>query len=64
MSYVMRVKLDEGKYWDLRMEDLMLLQPDGSLHNITQVFKWGVRIGTVSTQYQHHDGERCIDIHR
>jgi len=57
MQYAMRVKIEEGKQWEFDMKDVMILQPDGSLHNITQVYKWGVRLGTVSTQYQHHDGK-------
>lgn len=62
MKYSMKVKIEEGKLWDLDMKDKMILQPDGSLHNITQVYKWGVRIGTVSSQYQHHDGDQmCAD---
>jgi len=62
MCYTMRVVIDRNKVWTLDMKDSMLLQPDGSLHNITHVHKWGVRIGTVSTQYQRHDGEMlCAD---
>ncbi|MFK8083063.1 MAG: DUF3833 family protein [Granulosicoccus sp.] len=62
MSYSMKVKIEENKVWDLDMKDLMILQPDGSLHNITHVSKWGLRIGTVSTQYLQHDGEKlCVD---
>lgn len=63
MNYTMQVMVGKDKFWKLRMEDLMILQPDGSLHNITQVYKWGVRIGTVSTQYQVHDGKQlCVDM--
>jgi hypothetical protein len=63
MQYVMRVMIEEGKEWELDMKDMMLLQPDGSLHNITHVYKWGIRIGTVSTQYQHHDGSAsCTEL--
>lgn len=62
MQYSMKVKIEKDKYWDLDMKDVMISQPDGSLHNIAQVFKWGVRLGTISTQYQHHNGEKmCID---
>jgi len=62
MKYSMGVKVADDKQWELDMKDLMILQPDGSLHNITQVLKWGVRIGTVSTQYLQHDGDRlCVD---
>lgn len=56
MRYAMKVRIDEGKTWDLDMKDKMILQPDGILHNITQVCKWGVRIGTVSAQY-HRQGD-------
>jgi hypothetical protein len=59
MSYSMRVKIEENRFWDLDMKDVMILQPDGSLHNIVQVYKWGIRIGSVATQYQHHDGSEC-----
>ena len=59
MEYSMKVKIDEGKVWSLDMKDSMILQPDGSLHNITQVYKWGIRIGSVSAQYFHHDGDNC-----
>ena len=58
MRYSMKVKVDDDKHWNLDMRDLMMLQPDGSLHNINHVYKWGIRIGTVSAQYIHHDGDR------
>ncbi len=51
MAYQMKVKVKEDKEWILTMDDWMFYQPDGSLHNVTNVLKWGVRIGTVSTQY-------------
>jgi len=51
MQYVMNVLIAPNKTWKLSMDDSMFLQPDGSLHNITQVKKYGVRIGSVSTQY-------------
>jgi len=54
----MRVLVDGGKEWKLKMDDFMLYQSDGSLHNITHVNKWGLRIGTVSTQYVRHDGQQ------
>lgn len=57
MKYSTRVKIAENKHWNLDMRDLMILQPDGALHNITQVCKWGIRLGTVSTQYQQHNGD-------
>lgn len=61
MAYSMKVIIEEGKIWHLDMKDQMILQPDGSLHNITQVCKWGLRIGTVSTQYLRHDGDNmCV----
>ena len=63
MNYTMRVKIAEDKEWVLGMKDFMLLQPDHSLHNITQVYKWGIRIGTVSTQYTRHDGSQmCREV--
>lgn len=63
MDYTMRVKIAEGKEWVLSMKDYMMLQADGSLHNVTQVYKWGIRIGTVSTQYTHHDGtQTCNEV--
>jgi len=57
MGYVMKVDVENGKQWVLNMDDWMIYQPDGSLHNQTYVSKWGVSIGRVSTQYQPHDGE-------
>jgi len=57
MAYVMKVDVANGKQWILDMDDWMIYQPDGSLHNQTYVSKWGVSIGRVSTQYQPHDGE-------
>lgn len=57
MQYRMKVLIEEGKYWELGMQDTMILQADGSLHNITHVHKWGVRIGSVSAVYLRHDGQ-------
>jgi len=60
MEYVMNVKIAENKFWKLKMNDYMFFQPDRSLHNSTEVIKWGLRIGNVSTQYYKHDGsETC-----
>jgi len=60
MDYVMNVLIAEDKIWKLAMKDYMFLQPDRSLHNSTEVNKWGIRIGNVSTQYYKHDGsETC-----
>lgn len=53
MHYTMKVDLANGKQWVLDMDDYMFLQPDGSLHNIAKVKRWGIRIASVSTQYQH-----------
>jgi len=58
MKYSMDVKIDKNTTWNLRMKDIMTLQPDGSLHNINHVYKWGMRIGTVSAHYVNHDGDR------
>lgn len=55
--YKMRVLIAEDKEWVLGMNDWFFYQPDGSLHNSTIVAKWGVRIGSVSTQYTKHEGE-------
>lgn len=62
MEYTMRVLIEEGRTWELGIKDFMILQPDGSLHNISHVYKWGIRIGTVSTQYQHHDGDQLCGV--
>ena len=56
MEYRMKVMIEKGKYWQLNMKDTMVLQADGSLHNITHVYKWGVRIGTVSALYLKNTG--------
>lgn len=58
MEYVMNVMIAENKFWKLKMNDYMFYQPDRSLHNITEVIKWGMRIGNVSTQYHRHDGSQ------
>lgn len=58
MKYVMNVMIAENKFWKLGMNDYMFYQPDGSLHNSTEVNKWGIRIGNVSTQYYKHDGSQ------
>lgn len=61
LHYVMNVMIAEGKFWKLSMNDYMFYQPDGSLHNSTEVKKWGMRIGNVSVQYYKHDGsENCL----
>lgn len=63
MEYVMNVMIAENKFWKLSMTDYMFYQPDYSLHNSTEVRKWGLRIGNVSTQYYKHDGsETCTAI--
>jgi len=60
MHYTMRVSTADGGEPTFDFDDFMILQPDGSLHNITHVKKWGVRLGVVSTQYARHDGsETC-----
>lgn len=51
MEYQMSVLIEKDKYWKLDMKDTMILQPDGVLHNLTHVYKWGVRIGSVSAMY-------------
>ncbi len=56
MQYTMNVMIAENKFWKLKMNDYMFFQPDRSLHNSTEVKKWGMRIGNVSTQYYKHDG--------
>lgn len=58
MQYTMTVSLADDEQYTLDFNDFMLLQPDGSLHNATQVKKFGVRLGTVTTQYVHHDGSQ------
>lgn len=58
MRYSMKTLVDEGKFWDLDMRDSMILQPDGTVHNTNHVYKWGIRIGTVSAIYSKHDGDR------
>jgi len=55
LKYSMYVDLANGKRWLMDMNDWMFLQPDGSLHNYTRVSKWGVHLGTVSTQYIRQD---------
>ncbi len=61
-QYVMNVQIDPKTNWTLSMNDAMFLQPDGSLHNVTHVKKFGVRIGTVSTQYFKGDAKAKDDI--
>lgn len=56
MQYRMRVLIEKDKHWELDMKDTMILQADGSLHNITHVYKWGIRIGSVSAMYFKHNG--------
>lgn len=56
MEYQMKVLIDTNRHWGLHMKDTMILQADGSLHNSTQVYKWGVRIGSVSAVYLKHNG--------
>jgi len=61
MRYTMAIGMPGGDEGTFDFNDFMLLQPDGSVHNITQVLKWGVRLGAVSTQYARHDGsETCV----
>jgi len=60
IKYVMNVQIDPTTQWQLSMNDFMFLQPDGSLHNITHVKKYGVRIGTVSAQYARPDDKSGV----
>lgn len=61
LHYIMNVMIADDKFWKLTMNDYMFYQPDRSLHNMTEVKKWGLRIGNVSTQYYKHDGsETCM----
>jgi len=64
LQYTMKVLVAPEKVWNLTMDDYMFLQADGSLHNITIVKKWGVRIGSVSTQYSKHDGGQNCSLMR
>lgn len=58
MRYTMTIGMPGGEEGVFDFNDFMLLQPDGSVHNITHVLKWGVRLGAVSTQYARHDGSQ------
>lgn len=51
LKYSMSVAVANNKTWKLSMDDWMVYQPDGSLHNITRVLKYGFLVGTVCTQY-------------
>ena len=57
----MYVDLANGKRWLMSMNDWMFLQPDGSLHNYTRVSRWGIHVGTVSTQYIRLDQQSQAD---
>lgn len=61
LKYVMNVEVLGGKFWKLKMNDFMFYQPDLTLHNSTEVKKWGIRIGNVSTQYYPHDGSQTCE---
>lgn len=58
MKYTMEVLVgpgpDDKQTFD--MKDYMFLQPDGTLQNLTKVYKWGIRVGYVSTVFIRHDG--------
>lgn len=58
MRYTMKTMVEKDKFWELDMRDSMVLQPDGTVHNTNHVYKWGIRIGTVSAIYTKHDGDR------
>jgi len=60
MQYIMNVQIDPETTWKLSMNDFMFLQADGSLHNVTHVKKFGVRIGTVSAQYFRSNEENTV----
>lgn len=51
LVYRMKIQIADNKFWDLSLDDWMFMQPDGTVHNSTRVKKWGITIGTVSTQY-------------
>ena len=57
MRYRMPVSVGGGRDMPFDFHDLMLLQPDGRLHNLVHVKKWGVRVGSVATQYARHADE-------
>ena len=60
MRYTMCVATPGGGDMRFDFHDFMFLQPDGSLHNMTHVKKWGVRVGTVATQYARHGGRGAV----
>lgn len=51
LKYRMYVDLKDDKRWLLKINDWLILQQDGSVHNITEVYKWGFKIGTVSNVF-------------
>jgi len=62
MRYTMVIAVADGTEYQFDFNDFMLLQPDGSLHNITRVKKFGIWLGTVTTQYTHHDGSEGCEV--
>ena len=55
LKYRMHIDLKDNKRWLVAINDWFFLQQDGSLHNVSEVYKWGLRIGSVSNVFSKPD---------
>ncbi len=64
--YSMYIDLKGGKRWLVRINDWFFLQQDGSVHNVSEVYKWGIKIGSVSNVFQKplaaNDRDATLDL--
>ncbi|MFC4347069.1 DUF3833 domain-containing protein [Kordiimonas lipolytica] len=50
-AYKFKLKVGDG-YWNVKFDDWMFLQNDGTLLNKATVYRWGFKIGTVFLSFR------------
>ncbi len=50
-TYKFRLKVGDG-FWNVKFDDWMFLQQDGTLLNKATVYRWGFKIGTVFLSFR------------
>ncbi len=53
LSYDIKLKVGDNKYWKVHFNDWMFLQPNGVVINRAYVTRWGFDVGSVTISFQH-----------